>query len=165
MLAEAATHAGAADGEMLVDALLKESYSGRGWWSAYTPRTLRAFLHVRAGQPERARPLLEKVLDLNRKEIEDGDHSDKPWAENVAAHALLGDRDAALAAFERAVDLNYYEAKVDVYDALLASLKDDPRFVAGLTRVRRRIAEMHARVDLSVIDEWIARGGPVTADR
>jgi protein kinase/serine/threonine-protein kinase len=165
VLAEAATHAGAADAEMLVDALLKESYSGRGWWSAYTPRTLRAFLHLRAGQPERARPLLETVLDLNRKEIEDGDHSDKPWAENVAAHALLGDREAAMAAFERAVDLNYYEAKVDVYDALLASLKDDPRFVAGLTRVRRRIAEMRARTDLTVIDEWIARGAPVSPVR
>jgi len=165
VLAEAATHAGAADAEMLVDALLKESYSGRGWWSAYTPRTLRAFLHLRAGQPDRARPLLETVLDLNRKEIEDGDHSDKPWAENVAAHALLGDREAAIAAFERAVDLNYYEAKVDVYDALLASLKDDPRFVAGLTRVRRRIAEMRARTDLTVIDEWIARGAPVSPVR
>jgi TolB-like protein len=165
VLAEAATHAGAADAETLVDALLKESYSGRGWWSAYTPRTLRAFLHLRAGQPERARPLLETVLDLNRKEIEDGDHSEKPWAENVAAHALLGEREAAMAAFERAVDLNYYEAKVDVYDALLASLKDDPRFMAGLARVRRRIAEMRARTDLTVIDEWIARGAPATAVR
>jgi hypothetical protein len=76
------------------------------------------------------------VLDLNRKEIENGDHSDKPWAENVAAHALLGDREAALAAFERAVDLGYCETKVDVYDALLASVKEDPRFVAGLTDVR-----------------------------
>jgi len=165
VLAEAATHAGAADAEVLVNALLKESFGGRGWWSAYTPRTLRAYLHVRAGQPERARPLLEAVLDHNRQEVEDADHSDKPWAENVAAHALLGDREAALAAFERAVDLNYYEAKVDVYDALLGSLKDDPRFVAGLTRVRRRIAEMRARVDLSIIDEWIARGAPVSADR
>jgi Tetratricopeptide repeat len=34
VLAEAATHAGAADAAVLVDALLKESFSGRGWWSA-----------------------------------------------------------------------------------------------------------------------------------
>ncbi len=140
MLAEAATHAGAADAEMLVDALLKEAFGGRGWWSAYTPRTLRAYLHVRAGQPARARRLLETVFDLNRKEIEDGD------------------RESALAAFERAVDLGYFGPKADVCDALLASLKDDPRFLASLDRVRRRITEMRTRVDLGVIDDWIARG-------
>ena len=154
-----------ADAEALVDAAVKESPSGRGWWQAYTPRTLRAYLYMRAGRPDRARPLLEAVLDINRKAIDDGDRSGRPWEENVAVHAMLGDREAALNAWERAVEIGFFEAKIDVYDALIAPVKDDPRFVAGLDRVRRRTAEMRTRVDLSVIDEWIARGAPTNAVR
>jgi tetratricopeptide (TPR) repeat protein len=144
---------------------VKESPSGRGWWQPYTPRTLRAHLYVRAGRPDRARPLLETVLDINRKAMDEGDRSDKPWSENVAVHAMLGDREAALHAWERAVEIGFIEEKIDVYDALIAPVKDDPRFVAALDRVRRRTAEMRGRVDLTVIDEWIARGAPTTAVR
>jgi hypothetical protein len=55
--------------------------------------------------------------------------------------------------------------QTDVFDALVAPVKDDPRFVAALDRVRRRTAEMRGRVDLAVIDEWIARGAPTNAVR
>jgi hypothetical protein len=78
---------------------------------------------------------------------------------------MLGDREAALQAWERAVEIGFAEDKTDVFDALIAPVKDDPRFVAGLDRVRRRTAEMRTRVDLSVIDEWIARGAPTNAVR
>jgi tetratricopeptide (TPR) repeat protein len=165
LLAELATYAGTADAEALVDAAVKESPSGRGWWQAYTPRTLRAYLYMRGGRPDRARPLLEAVLDINQKAIDDGDRSGKPWEENVAVHAMLGDREAALNAWERAVEIGFFEAKIDVYDALIAPVKDDPRFIAALDRVRRRTAEMRGRVDLTIIDEWIARGAPTTAVR
>lgn len=165
LLAELATYAGTADAEALVDAAVKESPTGRGWWQAYTPRTLRAHLYLRAGRPDRARPLLETVLDINRKAIEEGDRSDKPWSENVAVHAMLGDREAALQAWERAVEIGFVEDKTDVFDALIAPVKDDPRFVAALDRVRRRTAEMRGRVDLAVIEEWIARGAPTNAVR
>jgi hypothetical protein len=78
---------------------------------------------------------------------------------------MLGNREAALVAWERAVEIGLPETKIDVYDPLIASIKDDPRFVAALDRVRRRVAEMRARVDLSIIDEWIARGTPTNAVR
>ena len=48
---------------------------------------------------------------------------------------------------------------------LLASTKDDSRFVAAMDRLRGNVAAMRARVDLSVIDEWIARGAPVNPVR
>ena len=48
---------------------------------------------------------------------------------------------------------------------MIASLKDDPRFVAALDRVKRRNAEMFARVDVKTLDEWIARGAPVNPVR
>ena len=70
---------------------------------------------------------------------------------------MLGDRAAALDAWERAVELGFCEDKIDVYDALIAPVKNEPRFVTAFARVQRRVAEMRARVDFSVIDEWIAR--------
>jgi hypothetical protein len=78
---------------------------------------------------------------------------------------MLGDRAAALDAWERAVERGFCEDKIDVYDALIAPVKNEPRFIAAFDRVRHRVTEMRARVDLSVIDEWIARGAPTTAVR
>jgi TolB-like protein/tetratricopeptide (TPR) repeat protein len=164
-LTEFATYADSPDAEAMVDAALKERPDGRGLWAGYTPRTLRAFLYTRAGRPERARPLLETVLEVNRKAIADGDRSMPPVYEDVAVHAMLGNREAALAAWERVVEMGWPEAKIDVYDSLIAAVKDDPRFIAALDRVKRRIAEMFARVDVRTIDEWIARGAPTTAVR
>jgi len=34
-----------------------------------------------------------------------------------------------------------------------------------MDRLRRNVAGMRERVDLSPIDEWIARGAPLSADR
>ena len=164
-LTEFATYAGSPDAEAMVDAALKERPDGRGLWNGYTPRTLRAFLHMRAGRPDLARPLLESVLDVNRRAIAEGDRSLPPVYEDVAVHAMLGNREAALAAWERAVEMGWPESKVDVYDPLIAPVKDDPRFVAALARVKRRVAEMFARVDVKTLDEWIARGAPVNAVR
>ena len=160
VLTEIATYAATADAEALVKRALEERPDGRGVWAGYTPRTLRAHLHVRAGQFERARPLLEAALALNRRAHDDGDRSIGVAYENVAVLAMLGDRQLALDAWERAVELGFPEDRITAYDPLIASVKDDPRFVAGLERVRRRNAEMRARVDLSVIDQWIARGAP-----
>ena len=165
LLREFATYAATGDAEALVDAGLSAEADGRGIWVGYTPRTLRAYLYSRAGQPGRARPLLEAALEVNRKAIEDGDRGGRTWYENVAIHDMLGNREAALHAWERAVENGFSETKVDAFDPLIAGVKSDPRFVATLDRLRRRIADMRARVDLSVIDEWIARGAPVNATR
>jgi hypothetical protein len=149
----------------MIDAALKERPDGRGAWSGYTPRTLRAFLYMRAGRPELARPLLEKVLDANRRAIAEGDRSFPPVYEDVAAQAMLGNREAAQAAWERAVEMGWPETRIDVYDPLIAPVKDDPRFIAALNRAKRRVAEMFTRVDVKTLDEWIARGAPVNAER
>ncbi len=119
---------------------------------------------ARAGR-ELARPLLETVLDVNRRAIAEGDRSFPPVYEDVAVHAMLGNREAALAAWERAVEMGWPEPKVDVYDPLIAPVKDDPRFIAALDRAKRRVAEMFARVDVKTLDEWIARGAPVNPVR
>jgi TolB-like protein/Tfp pilus assembly protein PilF len=164
-LTEFATYAGSPEAEAMIDAALKERPDGRGVWSGYTPRTLRAFLHMRAGRPDLARPLLETVLDVNRRAIAEGDHSFPPVYEDVAAQAMLGNRDAALAAWERVVEMGWPEPRIDVYDPLIATVKDDPRFAAALGKVKRRVAEMFTRVDVKTLDEWIARGAPANPMR
>jgi TolB-like protein len=158
MLAEIATYAGTADAEALVDKELERGPEARGVLSGITPRTLRAYLDIRAGRPERARPLLEKVLEINRTAQDDGDR--RSWFETAAAHALLGNREAAVAAWERVIAQGFPNETVDTYHPLLAPIKDDPRFVAAMDRLRRNVAAMRARVDFGLIHEWIARGAP-----
>lgn len=161
-LAEMATYAGAADAATLVERHLEQAPAGRGAMHGVTPRTLRAWLYIRAGQPDRARPLLETVLDVNHREQEAGDR--RSWYETAAAHVLLGHREAALTAWEHVIDQGFPDAKAD-QSPLLAAIRDEPRFVAAMERVRRNVATMRARVDLSPIEEWIARGAPVGMER
>ena len=80
----------------------------------------------------------------------------------MAAHALLGNREEAITAWQRLVNQGFYDARLDAYHPLVASIKDDPRFAAEMDRLRKNVAAMRARVDLSPIDEWIARGAPVS---
>jgi Tfp pilus assembly protein PilF len=165
MLTEVATYAGTPDATALADEAVEKWPDGRGWWLPYTARTLRAFLHMRAGQPDRARPLVDAVLEINRKVVDDGDRTVGPWYENAAIHLMLGDRAAALDAFERAVDAGFREGDPLEFDPKLAPLKDEPRFVAAVERVQRDLAEMRQRVDLSMIDEWVQKGAPSNATR
>ena len=164
-LTELATYAGTPDAEALVDAALEAGRGGRGIWVGYTPRTLRAYLYTRAGRPDLARPLIDAALDVNRKAIAEGDETYAPWYESVSLHMMRGERAAALDAWERAVEVGFHDDKIAVYDSLISPLKNEPRFVVALDRVKRRVAQMRARVDFDVIDEWIARGAPTTAVR
>ena len=142
-LAEISTYAGTADAAALVDAEVERAPEGRGVMAGITPRTLRAYLYLREGRPERARPLLETVLAVNRKAQEDGDR--RSWFETAAAYALLGNREAAVGAWERVVERGFYNARVDEHQPLLAPIKDHPRFVAAMDRLRRDVAAMRAR--------------------
>jgi TolB-like protein/Flp pilus assembly protein TadD len=163
MLAEMATYAGTADADALVDKELERGPEGRGVLSGITPRTLRAYLDIRAGRLERARPMLEKVLEINRAAQDDGDR--RSWFETAAALALLGNREAAVDAWEHVIAQGFPNDAVDVYHPFFVSIKDHPRFVAAMDRLRRDVAAMRSRVDLTLIDEWIARGAPVGASR
>jgi TolB-like protein len=163
VLAEIATYAATPDAVALVEQELKKAPENPGAMHGITPRTLRAYLYVRSGQLERAQPLIHAVLEINRKSQEAGNR--RSWFETMVAHALLGEREEAITAWQHLLDQGYYDARLDTYHPLVASIKDDARFVAGMDRLRKNVAAMRARVDLSLIDEWIARGAPVSADR
>jgi len=155
---ELAVYAGAPDAEQRLDAAVKTFPGMRGWWASYTPRTLRAYLFMRAGQPERARPLIDTALAENRKLIEDGDHSLLPLYEDVALQLMLGNREAALDLFDKAIDAGCVENVFPKVDPLMAGLRDEPRFHASLERIDRILVEMRRRVDLSAVSELVQTG-------
>ena len=93
---ELATYADAPDAAERLDAAVRTAPAGRGVWAPYTMRTLCAHLFLRAGQPERARPLIDAALADIRTAVQDGDGSFVPPYEEAALQLMLGNRDGAL---------------------------------------------------------------------
>ena len=88
-----------------LDAAVKTIPAQRGWWAPYTPRTLRAHLFMRAGQPERARPLIDAALAEIRTAVRRTAIAAtfRPY-EEAALQLMLGHREAALDLFDKAID-------------------------------------------------------------
>lgn len=99
------------------------------------------FVRRRAGDEERSREAFAQAAAIMRRHIarardEDGG-SDRHY--NLACYAALaGQRDEALAAFERAVELGYDDPEHARADTDLDAIRDDPRFVAAMERIRRQ---------------------------
>jgi serine/threonine-protein kinase len=153
---ELAVYAGASDAVQRLEAAVKTFPAMRGWWAPYTSRTLRAHLFMRAGQPERARPLIDAALANIRKAVEDGDRSHVPPYEEAALQLMLGHREVALELFDKAIDAGALEGEFPKVDPLMAGIRHEPRFLASLARIERMLAEMRQRVDFSGLEELVA---------
>jgi serine/threonine protein kinase/tetratricopeptide (TPR) repeat protein len=156
LLNELATYAGTADAAERLDAAVKTYPAARGVWAPYSPRTLRAHLFIRAGQPDRARPLIADAVANVRQAVENGDRTYAPLLEESALQLMLGNRDGALDLFEKSIDAGSVELEFPKVDPLLAPLRNEPRFTAAVERIARIVAEMRRRVNLSDLDELIA---------
>jgi tetratricopeptide (TPR) repeat protein len=152
LLDEFAVYAETADAAQRLDRALKTSASARGWWAPYSPRTLRAFVYTRAGQPERARPLIDEALTEIRKARAAGDRTYAPLYEEAALQLMLGQRETALDLVEKSIDAGFAEQELPKVDPLIAGLRSEPRFVAAVQRIERLVAEMRQRMDLSDLD-------------
>jgi tetratricopeptide (TPR) repeat protein len=99
-----------------------------------SPRLLAAFLYAARGQREKVDP---QLLKYSPEEIIDGDSA--YWQGGI--HALLGDRQLALAFLERTAalgDVNYPWFERDKnYD----SLRSDPQYQSIMTGIRQRWQE------------------------
>lgn len=157
-LTELAVFTGAPDARERVDRALKAGPDARSSYSGYTPRTMSAFLWLKAGDRERALPLIEAALAENRAAMDGGDRSQSPSYENAALDVMRGNRAAALESLERAYAVGNRDADFMKVDPLLAPLATEPRFIQLVDRMNRDLREMRARVDLSDLDE-LAKGG------
>jgi len=153
---ELATYAGAPDAAARLDEAVKTTPAGRAMWAPYTMRTLRAHLYMRAGQPDRARPLIDAAIGDIRRAVADGDRRYNPPYEEAALQLMLGNRDAALDLFDKAVDAGALEGKFPNVDPLMAAMRNDPRFTASIARIERMLAEMRQRADLSGLEELVS---------
>jgi len=153
-LMEFAVYAGAADADQIVDAALKKSAETRAFYGPYTAQVFRAFLWLRAGEPDRARPLIDAAMATASAAIENGDRGVDLRYQHAALHLMRGDREAALTAFEGAIDAGLREPQLPRRDPLLAPLRTEPRFIAAMERVDRDIAAMRPRVDFREVEEW-----------
>ena len=152
---ELATYAAAPDAAARLDEAVKTTPAGRAVWAPYTMRTLRAYLHMRAGQPDRARPLIDAAIADIRRAVADGDRSYMPPYEEAALQLMLGNRDAALDLFDKAVDAGALDDKLPKVDPLMAAMRNEPRFVASIARIERMLAEMRQRADLRGLEELV----------
>jgi hypothetical protein len=157
---EFAVYAAAPDAADLVDAMLTTSAETSLFWGPHTVRIFRAFLWWRAGQPERARPLVDTAMAAASAAIQGGDRGFTPHYQQAALHIMRGDRQAALDAFDRGIDAGMREPLFPRRDPLLAPLATEPRFIAAMERVDRDVAAMRQRVDLREIEAWIGSGSP-----
>ena len=69
LLNELATYTGTPDAAVRLDAAVKTYPAARGVWAPYSPRTLRAHVFIRAGQPDRARPLIADAVANVRQAV------------------------------------------------------------------------------------------------
>ena len=156
-LADFSVLTGAADAATLIDQALKNGPDARMGYSGYSPRTLRAFLWLKAGDRAHAQPLIAAALAANHVASEGGDRSNTLSYENAALLLMGGDRAAALDALETSCNDGMKDAAFLKIDPLLAPLAGEPRFVQLVDRLNREVREMKARVDLSDLDE-LAKG-------
>ncbi len=157
-LTEIAMLGGGADAAARLDTILTEGdgAGARGFFTPHTPRTMRAFLFMKSGDGDRARPLLDSAVEANRQAMEAGDKSFGPLYENAALYLMKGDRGAALESLDRAERAGWKDAQFLPRDPLLAPLASDPRFLEIVARIERDVRAMRARVDLSDLDRWIS---------
>ncbi|MCZ7592568.1 MAG: hypothetical protein M5U15_10670 [Kiritimatiellae bacterium] len=91
-------------------------------------------LYTRVGRIEDG---LEVDRELTKLEPSDPQN----WYNLACSHALLGEREAALAALERAINLGYDDADWMREDEDLLSLRSDPAFQTLL----KRLSNQHRR--------------------
>jgi hypothetical protein len=69
---------------------------------------------------------------------------------------MVGNRDAALDLFDKAIDAGAMDDKFPTVDPLMAAMRNDPRFVASIARIERMLAGMRQRADLSDVEELVS---------
>jgi len=109
------------------------------------PLWMRIALLKQIGQVQEALQLLRRYLAFLERD-ERLDERVRPGWSKFIAHALIGERHAALAEFERIADTPYhhrwYDLKTYSFDPDYAAVVGEPRFVATFSRIKSRADSM-----------------------
>jgi hypothetical protein len=149
---------GAAEAADLVERALKAGPGANTPYVSYTPRTMRAFLWLEAGDRSQAQPMIDAALEESRRALATGDRGYLPHYENAALYLMRGDRTAALDSLEAAVNAGFNDAASLKVNRVLAPLANEPRFLKLVERNNREVGEMRSRVDLRELDELLKIG-------
>ncbi len=109
-------------------------------------RTLLALSLLGSGDGTRGREVLRQAMEAETRSIEEGsDDWDARW-DLAAAHAALGDREAALDWLERAYDTGFRLARWAKTDPAFDDFRDDPNYREILERMDAELSAMRERV-------------------
>lgn len=110
-------------------------------------QTIAGFAHMQMGNHEEAHRLFEQSLRVNQTDLDgEFDMPRAPW-ENASILAALGLKDQAIAWAELAYQMGhrrYWEAELD---PMFDSIRDHPRFVALMDRMRADVEAMRTGVE------------------
>ncbi len=106
-------------------------------------------IRARIGEAESAREAFARGAALQRafiENLEEGERVRSKWLYDLACYeALAGEREAALASWERAVEEGYDNLPHAMVDPDLFSIRDEPRFIEAGNRVIERMEAAQRR--------------------
>lgn len=107
--------------------------------------TLLGLSLLKSGRGERGREVLRAAMDDDRRRIESGAVRPPRW-DLAAAHAALGEREAALRWLERAYEAGFRHPRWASHDPAFDDLREEPRFRRLLERLEADVTRMRDRV-------------------
>jgi TolB-like protein/Flp pilus assembly protein TadD len=149
--AEVALFAAAPDAPAFVSGLLGTSADGLFSNAPYPVKLAHAYQLQQSGSKKEAASLLDEVLASNRVALTSGANWPMVFVQNAAVHALRGDAKASLDALDQAYAAGWRDERTMAIDPLLAPVRQEPRFVELLSRIRQDVAAMRARADYSFL--------------
>lgn len=117
----------------------------------YTPKTLAPSWREQATAAYNAKQWADAIF-LYRKWLEADPHDDGSWYNLACTYALAGQKEAALEAFETAVDAGWKDPKWPAEDSDLEILRTEARFTAALERC---VANKDKDGPKSAIRHWV----------
>jgi protein kinase/serine/threonine-protein kinase len=109
--------------------------------------TMAGYAHLQIGNEAEADSLFQQSLTVNQMDLDGGlDVPRAPW-ENASIFAALGLTEQALTWAETAYDMGqrrYWEAEMD---PMFDSIREHPRFVSILSRMRSDVEGMRTRIE------------------
>jgi serine/threonine protein kinase/TolB-like protein len=135
------------DRKELVEAYFRSSPDLSGGWFIL-PESYRvryAYLLTGEGETKRATQLMDEAERLALQALNQGNEMPRVRVEIAAIHVFRQEKEPALDWLQRAYDAGWREARILQRDPMLAGLRNEPRFIQLLTRMKNDVKAMRER--------------------